>query len=351
MSRAASSGKKLVTSVGGTRLVRAAGLAVVWGLAAGILAAQQPESPFSVSTDLVVVPVVVENAKGEAITTLTAADFSVTEDGRPVAIETFRAPTHVRARDAGDGDRFIVIALDNINTPAEIAWRVKDIAKRFVDKAGPSDDVSVITLANGRAASGTGTTAARIAIDRFAPMMLSARTRAQLIADGLESLASLTEQIAKSPHRRKILTIIGASAMFDPSDPSAFDGVPPNVAAQWEYAVRTAGRANISAYLIDPHGPLPAASASEFGAPGASPQRPSFIYPPGYMSDAFTTRTGGLSWVNTNNYKGAIDRIWRDAAAYYLIGYRTPLNDRRLHDIEVTVKGDGLRVRARRTRG
>ena len=55
--------------------------------------------------------------------------------------------------------------------------------------------------------------------------------------------------------------------------------------------------------------------------------------------------------MNTNNYKGAVDRIWRDAASYYLIGYRTPLNDHRLHDIDVTVKGDGLRARARRTRG
>ena len=128
---------------------------------------QQPAGPFTASTDLVVVPVVVEDRKGASVRTLRQEDFTLTEDGKPVAIETFVAPAAAAEGGMGADGRFVVVALDNITTPAEIAWRVKDIANYFVDRMGPADDLSVITLANGRASSGGGQEAARAAIRRF----------------------------------------------------------------------------------------------------------------------------------------------------------------------------------------
>jgi VWFA-related protein len=338
----AAAASSLIGSAGGGHQVGAVG--------------QQPPAPFSATTDLVVVPVVVEDRWGASVRTLRREDFALTEDGKPVPIETFVAPAAAEGGIGADG-RFVVVALDNINPPAEIAWRVKDIASYFVDRIGPADDLSVITLANGRASSGGGKEAARAAIRRFSPMIYTARTRAEVVADGLQSLASLTEQMAKSPHRRKVLAIIGASHMFNPSEPSAFSDVGSDFSVHWERAVRNASRSNVSVYLIDPHGQLPTAEASSLASPsGQAPNagqntRQSFVYSGAETSDSFTTRTGGRAWVNTNNFKGAVDSIWRDAGTYYLLGYRTPINDHRLHDIEVTVRLDGLKLRARRARG
>jgi VWFA-related protein len=321
---------------------------------------QQPSGPFTASTDLVVVPVVVEDRKGASVRTLRQEDFTLTEDGKPVAIETFVAPAAAAEGGMGADGRFVVVALDNITTPAEIAWRVKDIANYFVDRMRPADDLSVITLANGRASSGGGQEAARAAIRRFGPTIYTARTRAEVVAEGLQSLESLTEQMAKSPHRRKVLAIIGASHMFNPSEPSAFYDVGPNLSVHWEGAVRNASRSNVSVYLIDPRGHAPMAEATSPTSPssessdgsGAGPNaRQSFVYSGADTSGNFTNRTGGQAWVNTNNYKGAVESIWRDAGTYYLLGYRTPVNDHRLHDIEVKVRRDGLRLRARRARG
>ena len=151
-----------------------------------------------------------------------------------MAIETFVAPAAAAEGGIGDDGRFVVVALDNINTAAEIAWRVKDIAvMRFVDSMRPGDDVSVIALANGGASSGGGPEAARAAIRKFAPTIYTARTAAETMAEGLEALESLTAQLAKSPHRRKVLAIIGAAYMFNPSEASAFHDVGPNFSVAW----------------------------------------------------------------------------------------------------------------------
>ena len=244
-----------------------------------------PRGPSRASTDLVVVPVVVEDRKGASVRTLRQEDFTLTEDGKPVAIETFVAPAAAAEGGMGADGRFVVVALDNITTPAEIAWRVKDIANYFVDRMGPADDLSVITLANGRASSGGGQEAARAAIRRFGPTIYTARTRAEVVAEGLQALESLTEQMAKSPHRRKVLAIIGASHMFNPSEPSAFYDVGPNLSVHWEGAVRNASRSNVSVYLIDPRGHTPMAEATSQTSPssessdasGARAERPPIL--------------------------------------------------------------------------
>jgi len=333
-------------------------LGVVTAAGAVPVAMQQPTAPFTASTDLVIVPVVVEDKKGAPVTNLTAADFTLMEDGRPVVIETFVAPE--AESEARDGGRFVVLALDNINTPAEIAWRVKDIAMLFVDRMRPGDDLSVITLASGAASSGHGPEAARATIRRFAPTMATIRTRAEVVREGLEAIASLSEQMGKSPHPRKVLAIIGAAYMFNPGEPSAFADVGANQAVQWEHAVGAASRHNISVYLIDPRGQRAVADdASSFSGPsggatgsGYGPNaRQSFVYSGVDTSLGFTNHTGGQSWVNTNNYKGAVNTIWRESATYYLLGYRVPINDHRLHDVDIKVSRPGLTVSARKERG
>ena len=103
------------------RRVQILTLSVAALVAAPLLAAQS-QQPFKARTNLVVVPVVVLDKKDAVVADLTAADFSIEEDGTPVAIETFVAPANIPGAD--EKPRLLVIVLDNILTPPELGFRV-----------------------------------------------------------------------------------------------------------------------------------------------------------------------------------------------------------------------------------
>jgi len=46
-----------------------------------------------------------------------------------------------------------------------------------------------------------------------------------------------------------------------------------------------------------------------------------------------------------------VERIWSEAGHYYLLGYSPALSKRELHRIQVSVGRQGVRARARRSRG
>jgi hypothetical protein len=65
----------------------------------------------------------------------------------------------------------------------------------------------------------------------------------------------------------------------------------------------------------------------------------------------FTLETGGDAWYGTNNFAGAVNRIWQESASYYLLGYAPPIADNKIHKIDVKVTKPGVMVRARKSRG
>ena len=293
-------------------------------------AAPQQPKPFTTATNLVVVPVVVVDRKGQTIPNLTAADFQVTEDGKPVAIETFIPPV-ADASGPADG-RFIVLVLDNLRTPAEIAFRVRDIAKRFVDRMGPLDVMTVISINKGQAVSTTDKAALKAAIDRFQPGIgESIRSFDQDAQHILTTIGELSAQMQKAPQRRKVMAIIGNAAAFNPQRVSPFDDRGPDLGVEWLAAIREAARSNISVYTIDPHGMTGGGYSGDY-------------------STSFSAETGGWAWANTNNYAAAVEQIWREAGSYYVLGYTAPINDQKLHPIDVKVNVRGATVRARRAR-
>jgi VWFA-related protein len=309
------------------RSLVATAFAAFFGLSA--TAQQQPAQPFRAESNLIVVPTVVVDKKGASVTGLSQSDFQLFEDGKPVPIETF-VPASVPAT-AAEGSRFIVLVLDNVTTPPEIAFRLRDVAKRFTKKMGPSDSVAAISLRGGKWSGATTRAAADAAIDKFQPAIgESVRTPAEDAVQGLEAIASLAKQLAPLPHRRKLLVFIGAAEMFSPKEPSAFDDRGPSLTPAWFEAVRATGIANFSVYAIDVR-----------GHQGSSAED----------TDSFTSETGGAAWTNTNNYGAAVDRIWQEAASYYLLGYAAPINDHKIHKIEVKVNTPGVTLRARRARG
>jgi VWFA-related protein len=140
-------------------------LAALTLLAFRAVTAQQP--PFTANTNLVVVPVVAVDHKGAIVEGLTQEHFQIFEDGKPVPIQTFAAPGESAL--TGDDGRFVVIALDNLLTSAELAYRLKNIAKMFVERLGPRDVMSIISINGGRATTTSSKSELLAAIDRFRP--------------------------------------------------------------------------------------------------------------------------------------------------------------------------------------
>lgn len=306
-------------------------IALLLGLSAWTAAAPQQPAPFTASTDLVVVPVVVLDRKGQTVRNLTAADFAITEDGKPVAIQTFTAPD--AAADGPGERRFVVLVLDNLRTPAELAWRVRAIAMRFVDRMGPGDTMNVISVARGQAVTTSDKVALKAAVDRFKPAFgETIRTFEEDTEHTLRTVSELSEQMSKAPHRRKVMALIGNTALFNPQRTLATSAGMRNLSEEWFEAIRQTARYNVSVYSIDPVG----------------------LTEGGYRGDyatSFSAETGGWAWANTNNFGGAAEQIWREAGHYYVLGYSTPINDHRLHAIDVKVNVKGVTVRARRGRG
>jgi VWFA-related protein len=223
-------------------------LALLPALAVLPLTAQQT---FKSGANLVVVPVVVVDGKGAMVEGLTVDDFRIEEDGRPVPIESFVAPR--LDIDRPDQSRFIVLALDNLATAAEIAYRVKNIANRFVDKLGPYDVMSAITISGGKAVTTNSKAELKAAISKFsvsaAADIMSGSERAR---HGLRMINALTDQVVKAPHPRKVMVFIGNAYMFSPEEPSAFGDAGLGLLAEWLDAVRATARNNVSVYVIDP---------------------------------------------------------------------------------------------------
>jgi VWFA-related protein len=291
------------------------------------LGAQQP-APFTTKTNLVVVPAVVLDQKDTIVAGLTAADFIVTEDGVPVKIETFVAP---QPAGSPDESRFVVIVLDNLHMEEEIFFRVKGIARRFVDRMGPRDVATVIAINGGKSVTTSSKAELNAAINKFVPQFGdSIRSGQENAQHGLNMIKSLTEQMTKAPQPRKVLVFLGSPAMFEPSVVSSMPNADAMMAPEWTDAVQAAARNNVSVYSISPGG------VGEGFAEWAL---------------SFADDTGGYAWSNTNNFGGAVDQIWRESASYYLIGYAPPVNDQKLHKIEVKVAKPGVKVRARRQRG
>jgi VWFA-related protein len=110
-------------------------------------------------------------------------------------------------------------------------------------------------------------------------------------------------------------------------------------------------RAGARVYAIDARGlgrGMNSASIDAVGAPGSDSAPPAFdALEDGVNSLAVDT--GGMMIRNENNIGRALDTIAADTNTYYVLGYQ-PVNtsfDGKYRKIEIRVKRDGLRVRAR----
>jgi len=284
-----------------------------------------PAQKLRSGVDLVLVDTIVVDRSGRPVHGLRQEEFEVFEDGAPKPIESF---TEISA-EGGDLDgRLIVVLLDDVTVSPTLTVRVKSIARGFVERMGPRDEIGIVRL-NGDTGRVTRNRAALLGkIDGYLPGV-GIGFGGRWAEVTLDTIADLSAQFAAAEHPRKTLVCIGSSYLFNVREPAPSNGfVRPN----WFDALRAAARHNVSLYVIDPRG----LSAVEEG----------------FDSGGLAMETGGLSF-QTNMFDRAIDRVWRDAGNYYLLGYAaTPERQgEKTRRIKVRTSRDGVTIRARRAIG
>lgn len=292
-------------------------------MAMALAATAHPHAVPTTRTEFVELDVVALNHDDHPVQGLQARDFTVKEDGHPVAITSFTEVSAAGITGRDDG-RSLVLLLDDMLIPTATTV-VQHIATRFFDRMRPYDQIDVVRLTHrDDELSGQAVTA----IDRleaFRGGSLSYFGRSP-VDDMLQTLARVSRSLESVPHRRKAIACIGSRQVCDPFLPRPEDTL---IWGSWRNAISAAALANASLYIVDVAG---VRSAIDLGSG---------------MVDA----TGGDDFVRTNNFDRAAERIVEDASHYYLLGYTPTSKPRELHEINVSIARSGVRALARNYRG
>jgi hypothetical protein len=284
-------------------------------------ATQRASAPASI--DLVEVDVAVVDRQGKPVTGLTARDFAVKEDGRPVEIKTFLEASSTSPDDP-DNIRSVVLLLDDVAVPASGTLVMQIIGKAFLQSANPRDEVSVIRLHNptdeafgDRSVAESRILGFQAASFPFADFNTASET--------LTRVADVSRQLGADGHRRKAIVCIGAPVICNLDEPSS-SSVRPRHWSSWVDAVSTLATANAAVYGI---------------IPGRMMLR----------GGGLAELSGGEIFATMHDVGPAIDRILQDTSHYYMLGYWPTGQSRELHSVDVKVARRGLKVHARRRRG
>jgi VWFA-related protein len=295
------------------------GLLLVAVLVAAPAARQKSQSVDSL--DLIEIDVVVADGKGRPIHGLQRTDFTIKDDGKPAAVETF---TEVSGPDPSDPDsaRTVVLLLDDTGVSPTGTQAIQTIARAFISSASRIDDVPVVRL-HARDDEPFGDRIAaegRIRDYRGGawPFASWSTTR-----EALERLSAISQQIAANTARRKVIVCVGSALICNVQEPTY--SAPRLFERAWTDAVAEAAQANAAVYAL---------------VPGAVPLR----------TGGLPEFTGGDVLASTYDMGPAIDRILQEASNYYVLGYWGLSGSDRLHRVEVKVGKKGMKARARRLR-
>jgi VWFA-related protein len=340
---------------------------------------QKPVARFETRVDLVTVDVSVLDGDRRPVRGLTAADFTILENGKPQEIQAFSAvdlpdvevasapwirdvaPDVTRNDDLADR-RIVAIVLDDAlpmsvgGLTGNLITYVKKMASEVVNQLGPRDLAAVIFPLQKSNGQDFTSDRARLlkAINRYtgnladramehlgimdAPGIIATR-REFLYRSLLSTVRMLTENLTELPQRRKALILVSEGIpldieeMFPQIALSSGSGAvsQPALVSELHDTFVAAQRANVSIYPIDPGGLRVTQSITVDFLKGLA------------------TATGGYAVVDTNDTATGIRQIFRENSSYYLLGYAAPdpKMEGRFRKIQVKVNKPGLTVRAR----
>jgi VWFA-related protein len=344
-------------------------IALLVSLAAAVLVRAQQTAPaqappvFRGGTTLVQVDAIVTDDSGRPIVDLAAADFDVLDDGRAVPVERVRflgaaaydgdatlAPIRTHddeEREASRDDvRVYAILLDDYHVPRMGELQVIEPLLAFVQRLPPTDLVAVyypldsvtdvrfsrdrepvlkaIRAFKGRRGDYQPTRPVEEEHLRY-PRDIE-RIRRQITMSALEGLAA---HLGGLKQGRKTVVFV-SEGFTEPTD-------------ELRDVYQAANRANVAIYPVDPRGMTTGSSRSTTTA-----QIVNFTVSDRDMLEALALETGGRAIVERNDIRGELQRIVRDASAYYLIAYESPhADDGKFHRVTVKVKRPRTTVFAR----
>lgn len=297
-------------------------------IAVGALIGIQSAPQFGSRVELVVLSVVVTDKTGKFVPSLDKSRFEIVENGTPVSISTF-AQVEADTLAPQDDGRFVVLMLDDLVTQRSLASRIKTIAHAFANRMGPRDVISVVFLNGGSGSSSGRAIDVRATINRFRPFGDSLMGGFAAKRHAMEAIEGLAAQLAGVRHRRKVLVCIGPAPLFN-QQLGEGDGDP-----FIRRAIAAAARADLTTYVIDPTGLVGSGAATAAVKAGL---------------DGFVRETGGAVFSNVNEFEAPVSQVWRESGDYYVMGYVSNEQGGGRHAVDVRVRSQEWRVRARRSR-
>lgn len=262
-------------------------------------------------------------ADGKPVTDLRPDEFEVW-------INIFRVPieTVTVVSPSSERGRTIILMLDDLAVEPALALRVKDIAKRFVTRLAPGDEMAIVPANGGSFKTTTERAHLLQSIDRYTGRAAGVMPFDTLGPHVLNTLTSISRQFSEVAGT-KVIVGIGAGWLFDtPVVPSSIGR---DVREEWIAAMRAMATANASLYVIEPGGvgTAPVATGGNRGLAG---------------------ETGGHAFLHTNDFDGVIDRILSETSHYYVLDLVDPPTGRKaeFREVDVRVTRKGVTVRARR---
>lgn len=370
-------------------------------------AQEQPNVTFRAEVNYVEVDARVLDENGKFINGLTPKDFQVLEDGKPQQVSVFSVVNlpveraerplfaskpiepDVTTNLAGQNGRVYLIVLDDLHTNALRSQQVRAAARQFIERYVGANDLVAVLHTSGRSnASQEFTSNPRLmlaAVDKFMGRKLRSATlnriddemmtRGTRAANDpindidenergynarimLDSMRQISQFLTGVSGRRKALVLFSEGIDYDIYD---FMGKrdATTIINSTQDLIAAATRANVAIYGVDPRGlgglaqeGIEVQSFPEDQSLGINSQ--SFQNELRLSQDSLrvlSSETGGFATVNTNDFKGAFQRIVDDNSSYYVLGYY-PTNDKRdgrFRRIEVKLPGrPQAQVRARK---
>jgi VWFA-related protein len=338
--------------------------------------AQQRLPRFQSGTTAVVLDVTVLDQNQRPVRGLSAADFTVLDDGEPQAIASFTAvdvgdgkvsasdspgataraawledvPADISVNHVPPDGRVIVLVLDDLLPmgPGE-GPRAQALASSVIDRLAPSDLVAVV-FASGQGAAQNCTTdrgKLRAAVARYVPRISrefdSLDPKSQLhpqwalVAKTFENIVAWLGNLG--PRRKAILWVT--------SGPTMGEG--------WSGVLSAAHRANVTLYPLNPGGlsaeldlHLDPALWTMAGSSRGVVRETGV--PNRKILRTLAEATGGFMVAGSNDPAPQLARVFAESGTYYLIGFEPahPSNVAKWHSLQVRVNRPGLEARTRR---
>jgi VWFA-related protein len=352
-------------------------LASILVLCVSLVAAQQT---FRARTDIVQLDVSVLDDRRQPIAGLTAADFTVLEEGRVRPIETFvevnvpppAAPPAVWARDLPQDvvsnevppSRILVIVIDDfglLNSQEPGMWPVlktRETVRRVIDSLGPQDLAGVMFSLSRRTAQSLTTDRTRLLASLESSRLFpGTTTEANEEPDaglaqrgdcrcGLCSIDVLREAaigLRSIAGQRKTIIYVspGLPMVLRPMEPDCY----PRQVRGLEEAFRQADLANVTIYPFDPRGLRSGATTGRAAPPDARRIDPRLDF----LRNVAET-TGARAIVGTNDPELHVPAVLAETRSYYLLGFRPSeaSGNGGFRNVEVRVNRRDAQVRARK---